>query len=75
MSNNIQYGFVELTIKTIIVHTLTYTFMGIIVYKLFKYTEAFAAQTMDANPDFQILPSEKFHLLGGLYIYIPDLPN
>lgn len=43
MSDRIQISIMELSLKTIIVHTLTYTFTGILAYNFLHYSDAFAA--------------------------------
>lgn len=44
MRKNVSIG--ELTVKTVIAHTITYMFMGIIAYNLLDYQEAFSGPIM-----------------------------
>lgn len=41
MRNEISFG--ELALKTVIAHTITYMFMGVIAYNLLDYAEAFSS--------------------------------
>ena len=43
MSKNIQIGFVGLALKTIVVHTITYFFVGVPLFFIFNYSEGFMA--------------------------------
>ena len=41
MSKNIQISFVGLVLKTIVVHTITYFFVGVPLFFIFNYSEGF----------------------------------
>jgi hypothetical protein len=43
MATNNQLGIVELALKTIVVHTVTYFFIGVPLFFLFNYSEGFTA--------------------------------
>jgi hypothetical protein len=43
MHNRNQPGIIGLSIKTIVVHTITYMLIGLIAFNLFDYSEGFAA--------------------------------
>ena len=78
MSNRNQPGFVELALKTIIVHTLTYTFMGILAYNFFNYAEAFAAPElacwMRQTSDPLVMAGPLFQPIRGLIFALAFFP-
>jgi hypothetical protein len=70
MSYRIHIGIVELTLKAIIVHTLTYMFMGILAYNFLHYDEAFAAPELSCwmrqTSDPLVMAGPLFQPIRGL---------
>ena len=46
MNNTNRPTLLGLSIKTIVVHTITYFFMGILAFTLLNYTQSFATGTL-----------------------------
>ena len=78
MSNRNQLGFVELALKTIVVHTLTYLFMGILAYNFFNYAEAFTvpelACWMRPTSDPLVMAGPLFQPIRGLIFALVFFP-
>jgi hypothetical protein len=78
MSTKNQFGFVELALKTIIVHSITYTFMGIIAYKFLNYAESFAAPElacwMRQTSDPLVMAGPLFQPIRGLIFALAFFP-
>ena len=78
MSNNNRYGFVELALKTIAVHTLTYTLMGILAYYLFNYAEVLASPElacwMRQSKDPVVMAGPLFQPIRGFIFALAFFP-
>lgn len=76
--NKKQPGVVELSIKTIIVHTVTYMLIGILAYNFFNYSEGFAAPElacwMRQTDDPIIMLGPLFQPLRGLIFALAFFP-
>jgi hypothetical protein len=71
-------GFLELALKSIIVHTLTYTLTGILAYSLFNYSEAFVAPElacwMRQTSDPLVMAGPLFQPIRGLIFALAFFP-
>jgi hypothetical protein len=77
MSNN-QPGFWGLALKTILVHTVTYSFMGILAYHFLNYSEVFArpemACWMRQTSDPLVMAGPLFQPIRGLIFALAFFP-
>ena len=71
-------GLPELALKTIIVHTLTYTFTGVLAYNLFNYSEAFTAPEltcwMRQTSDPLVMAGPLFQPIRGIIFALAFFP-
>ena len=78
MQNKNQPGIVGLSIKTIVVHTITYMIMGLIAFNLFNYSEGFASPElacwMRQTDDPIIMLGPLFQPLRGLIFGLAFFP-
>jgi hypothetical protein len=77
MSDN-QIGFAGLAVKTAIVHTVTYFFMGILAATFLNYAEAFASPVMACwmrqIDDPMVMAGPLFQPLRGLIVALAFYP-
>ena len=78
MSDRTPIGLLELSLKTIIVHTLTYTFMGVLAYTFMHYDEAFAKPELSCwmrpTSDPLVMAGPLFQPIRGLIFALAFFP-
>jgi hypothetical protein len=78
MSHRNQPGFVELGLKTVIVHTITYMLVGATAFFVFDYAEAFAAPElacwMRQTDDPLVMAGPLFQPIRGLIFALAFFP-
>jgi hypothetical protein len=78
MSKNKQIGFVALALKTIVVHTITYFFVGVPLFFIFNYSEGFIAPElacwMRPTDDPLVMAGLLFQPIRGLIFALAFFP-
>lgn len=78
MTNRAQISLIELSIKTIIVHTFTYTLMGILAFNFLYYEEAFAAPELSCwmrqTADPLVIAGPLFQPIRGILFALAFFP-
>ncbi len=78
MSKNKHINFVELALKTIVVHTITYFFVGVPLFFIFNYSEGFIAPElvcwMRPTDDPLVMAGLLFQPIRGLIFALAFFP-
>ena len=76
--NNYQLSFLTLSVKTVIVHSITYSIMGIFAYNFLNYEQAFASPEMKCwmrqTSESLVMAGPLFQPIRGILFAIAFFP-